>query len=345
MERLNLVDILGLKTNDRPPISGESTFDPIGLLSRYAPLATDVIHEESKLVSGPTDVGHSKVYYCDHEICNMMVKHDWPSVMAEYDNDCHFQYLEFAREIVVSMEISKLNNRGFVKSIGYVTVKNGLYLYQPKIDGVTLQIFIRTCSLEQFKDVMIKLMTRYWEMVEALDFCHYDLHTANVMVVKEGNEYEPVIIDFGSAHIKIPGSNIYLGDHWPELGRYDDKALWVYDMFKIWAFCRMYSDRTYLTELIEKIRVAKCLATRNMKCIKKDINDYATGQCRLIEENQESIDNINNWCLSVLRYFRSDMGELWLRIFRTLDKTWSCHVTKDGHEASFASFLDYVKSI
>src|SRR5690606_10476371 len=85
-------------------------------------------------------------------------------------------------------------------------------------------------------------------------FTHYDLHLLNIIVKKDphiihlpnGREietrYSPVIIDYGSVHVKIDG--IDYGRYLPE-GYIENEEFWAHDVFKILSM--VYDNTNYVT--------------------------------------------------------------------------------------------------
>ena len=206
-----------------------------------------------------------------HDIDNLEVlAKDDQSVVYQFDNivlkyiiDDNKSTTEgFYREIIIGLEINKLNNDSFVRTVGYYISnencyipkvdknKTCIYLYVKKVQGPTLTKFIPTASSVQFKDIMMKLLLAYKIAREKLDFCHYDLHSNNVIISNKNEELIPVIIDFGASHIKLKEGNI--GELWSKEGRYDGIALWVYDIFKIFAFCYQFSLHSHQQREIQK---------------------------------------------------------------------------------------------
>jgi hypothetical protein len=187
-------------------------------------------------------IGKEKVY----TIGNAVVKYLAYSPSDEEDEEKE----DFDREIVVGLEINKLRDPGFMKTMGYNASTQCIipgkemyplcdYLYLEKIEGVTLRHYLRynNCSLLQFKTIMRHVVKTYHKAYYTIDFTHYDFHDSNIIINLSGL---PVIIDFGTSHIRLPEGNIgdnYLGD-----GRYPDRSNWIHDFFKIMAFCALNTN-------------------------------------------------------------------------------------------------------
>lgn len=219
------------------------------LINLYPQLSEDDLHDIDDLEVLAKDE-QSVVYQFD----NIVLKYIIDDVKSITEG--------FYREIIIGLEINKLNNDSFVRTVGYYISnencyipkvdknKTCIYLYVKKVQGPTLTKFIPTASFVQFKDIMMKLLLAYKNAREKLDFCHYDLHSNNVIISNKNEELIPVIIDFGASHIKLKEGNI--GELWSKEGRYDGIALWVYDIFKIFAFCYQFSLDSYQQREIEQ---------------------------------------------------------------------------------------------
>lgn len=235
----------------------------------------------------------------------------------------------FNSEIIVGLEINRLNSDSFVRTIGYfvddkcripnLSSAACTYLYVKEVPGPTLSKFLITASLSQFRAIMTKFLTAYALAVKELDFCHYDLHTDNVIITTVGNELVPVIIDFGAAHIRIPGSDLHIGQNWPNQGRYNDRSLWIYDIFKIFGFCW-----------------SACITPSKMDPI----------TLQQFRGNYDMVLEIGNFCRKVLAYFHEDLRSHLLDVFEwTINPYWSASVTKEGEEASLEEFIAYYESL
>ncbi len=212
--------------------------DPGELIQLYPQLSESEIHDITALKRIPHD-SNSKVYKYDSTILKYMID----TIHTPEDTEA------FYREIIIGLELNKLNLKSFMRTAGYYVSTKGcaipklnlrddtvcIYLYLHEIRGPSLTKFLHTATLSQFQEIMTKLLADYKIAREHLDFCHYDLHPSNIIISKEGDALVPVIIDFGSSHINLPSGHI--GEYWPSQGRYNNTALWVYDMFKIFAYC------------------------------------------------------------------------------------------------------------
>lgn len=224
------------------------------IISQYPQLSSDQLHHIDRL--------------------EFMIRNDesvlykFDGIVLKYVTTDNKDVVEaFYREIITGLHINSLNLDNFAHTVGYyisdkcsipdVRIPRGcVYLYIKEIHGPTLMEFIPKSSLVQFKDVMIKLLDAYKIAHEELDFCHYYLHFKNVIISSKGDELIPVIIDFGASHIKLKdGTNI--GEYWPEQGRYNGTALWVYDLFKIFAFSWLHSLYEHLRRETEQEVVLK----------------------------------------------------------------------------------------
>lgn len=175
----------------------------------FPPLSEDMIHKIDEL----TYLAHgtnSVVYIFGQDIA---VKYAvWKTEKAK----------NLSREAIIGLELNKLNNPNFMRTIGYYIDnkcqikdlsekerKQGcIYLYLQKVAGPNLGIWIQTGSSIQFKNLFLKLLRSYEEALRKLDFTHYDLNTDNVIISAVGDTIQPVIIDFGMSHIKLANVDV-----------------------------------------------------------------------------------------------------------------------------------------
>lgn len=310
---------------DRPtvkPPNQNVVISANALIKAYSPLEESLIHDIERLddfVNQPDSV----LYKFGKTVLKFQ-QNDRPGVEL------------FNKEIIVGLELNRLNSDNFVRTIGYfiddrcripklVDADSCTYLYLREIPGPTLTKFLITASLPQFKAIMLKLLKGYAVAVTELDFCHYDLHSNNVIITTVGDELVPVIIDFGASHLRIfnkaIGEYVHVGEDWPEVGRYHDRSLWVYDIFKIFAFCWYRSSYSFKEE------------------------DEQTEQQR--RDNYNSLSQIAKFCRRVLSYFHRDVwGTSFLEYFkRTNNQHWSVSVTEEGEKASLQEFIRYYETL
>jgi hypothetical protein len=227
------------------------------LKSEWLPLEDKDMHDMDSIVLMNTDIGSILYKYG-----NIIMKHVIRNGNDEkYDQD----FKLFQNEILIGLEINKLQCENFVHTIGYASNLDNckipgldgyfksrpcLYLYVKEVKGPTMVNFLRTASLSQIKDILRKLSKGYKIALDALDFTHYDLHLSNIIISTNDNgELIPVIIDFGSSHIAIPEG--HLGERWTQECRYDDRSSWIMDWFKLLGYIYVYTDTdSYLNKRI-----------------------------------------------------------------------------------------------
>lgn len=215
---------------------------------------------------------------------------------------------DFYLEIIVGLELDKINLPNFVRTIGYYNDNNCkisdpslknlkdkgcTYLYLEKIEGILLRDFLKTSSLSQFKNILKDIIQAYKKAYDILDFSHGDFHDKNIIIK---SDLTPVIIDFEFSHIKIQNKN--LGQIEPMEGVYSDESNWIYDFFKLLCHC-WKSTITYSEE-------------------------------------------INNYCIQLLKYFHPDVSHNWLLEYQKFNRLFSSWLTEDGQKANFNDFIDYV---
>ena len=272
---------------ENPPdsISDEKILHPDVLINQYKEL-DDILHDQEKLL------------VLDEQYDSLVYKHDNLVLKFEIDEYIKDNNYAFYREIIIGLELNKLHNENFVKTIGYyrdekcrlssyLKNKQCVYLYLEFLPSITLKEYNKSATLSDFKSVMMKLLKSYIIAYERFEFCHYDLHHKNILILKDTNH--PVFIDFEAAHIKLKDGHI--GENWPEVGRYPNHAVWVYDFFKIFAFC--WRD-TYVKllekRIIDKYNKKIYKSTEGMAEYFSDVYSIHMGFDIIEDENGESND-------------------------------------------------------
>lgn len=197
------------------------------------------------------------------------------------------------------------------------------------IDGVTFKEFIKYCTVKEMIEVFIQVFESLYMGNMLIDFTHYDLHSANVVIKKldtpitinymARNDNLPmsietnilaVIIDYGSSHIKSPDPNIddrnnaplkNYGRNFLEVGISAKKSFWLHDVFKFVMFARLYYSKEARREsLLAKYKkeIGKFLSylrKHNIKYNKIDgTHKPTTKNVKLLQEHQEVINLLEN---------------------------------------------------
>lgn len=310
--------------------------DPRELIASYSQLSKTEIHDIKALKRISHDAS-STVYKYDSTILKYMID----TILTSEDTEA------FYREIIIGLELNKLNLKSFMRTIGYYVSEKGcsipglnlpddtvcIYLYVLEIQGPTLTRFLQTATLNQFKEIVTKLLADYKVALEQLDFCHYDFHPSNIIISKEGEFLIPVIIDFGSSHIKLPSGHI--GEYWPAQGRYKNVSLWVYDMFKIFAYCwqesvyssnKRWIERHYqksmndFTQAIDRVQYCTIPATKYRMAWNDESGLHAEGPVEFLErlerenvqwtDEERSLADLRKMPMETTRVREFEMSEL-----------------------------------
>lgn len=122
------------------------------------------------------------------------------------------------REYKVGVLANQVSSEHLVKTYGYVESGNGSRLVTGFVDGITLSKFLKRYDLDRCLPVIRHLMIILFYLQRKCGFCHYGLHSSNVMIVRlskpQTYEYRifdktysvttiycPVIIDLGRSYI------------------------------------------------------------------------------------------------------------------------------------------------
>ena len=279
----NLIKFENGFRSDTEAGSNVKVLNPNVLIKQYPQLPETTIHAINDIARLPGTADDSYIFmYRD-----ILLKFAIPGI-----NDID----SFQREIIIGLEINKLNNPGFVRTIGYYEDPNCkipildtqlqqqpcIYLYLEKISGPTMKKFIKTASLLQFKNVMSKLVHNYKVALDLCNYTHYDFHLSNLIISTVGEELMPVIIDFEASHISFLNGDI--GEDFTEVGRYPNESNWIYDFFKFLGFCWIETNEAYIiNNIVEAYENKKEQAIENigevyriyyMQRFNKDLDDH-----------------------------------------------------------------------
>lgn len=269
----------------------KDVLNPKEIIISYPQLSSDKIQNLDQMESLKDDV---------YEFDDIIIKNFTVYKQGSDEEDLS----NFYREIIIGLELNKLNLTNFVETIGYFEDDKCqlpdtsdddkcIYLYLKKIKGSTLRESLTTLSLIQFKDILIKLIFAYKQSLDKLDFTHYDLHDNNIIISIKDGELIPVIIDFGFSHIKLRKSN--LGEDFTDEGIYPDRSNWIYDFFKLLCFC--------------------------WKAV--------------------PLDDIGEYCILLLRFFNKDVSLGWLREYHDYNSFYSSWLTDEGKKINFNDFINF----
>lgn len=105
---------------------------------------------------------------------------------------------------------------------------NCSYVVYEYIPGMTLRDFILTTnSVQNLKSIYWEIFQALYEANKKIDFTHYDLHPLNVIVKDDGT---PVIIDYGSSHIKYEEKDY--GREFSQ-AKIINRSRWYHDVVKL----------------------------------------------------------------------------------------------------------------
>jgi tRNA A-37 threonylcarbamoyl transferase component Bud32 len=108
---------------------------------------------------------------------------------------------------------------------------NCTYTIYEYISGETVYLYLqKDISTKVLDSIYLQLIKSLHYAYKTIDFTHYDLHTLNVIIhtTKEGEIY-PVIIDYGSSHIKYKEK--HFGRSFNRARIYDT-SMWFHDIIK-----------------------------------------------------------------------------------------------------------------
>lgn len=131
------------------------------------------------------------------------------------------------RDFCVGISLNKLKCPFFVKTLACFDHKNEFHIVTEYVEGVNLKIFLQNkkTTFRWFLNIFFQILLGLEIAQDKLNFSHYDLHSDNVIVVKQhpkkthqvclhGHLYEiksshvPVMIDFGLSSVHVKGQTL-----------------------------------------------------------------------------------------------------------------------------------------
>lgn len=131
--------------------------------------------------------------------------------------------------------------------------KDELWLVTEFIKGKTLKEMLQsnTLSFQEFLEIFVQILIALETGQEKYRFCHYDLHTDNIIIAKNtkytcnifvydvnvNTKYRPVLIDYGMSSIS-PEKDVSIGQHKIEKNGIYHYLFPGYDAYVFLLFCR-----------------------------------------------------------------------------------------------------------
>lgn len=166
------------------------------------------------------------------------------------------------------------------------------YVVYELIEGVPLLEYIKSATEKSMKNILLSLFIGLNKAYNIIEFTHYDLHLENIMINNKG---DPIIIDYGSSHIKFGGINY--GRELME-GNIFNKPLWVHDILKLCLSIlyetdnEVYEQHAQYNWYIKSLR--KNIKDNNIKISKiKDLINHLEGKLDIQETKKERNLRIN----------------------------------------------------
>ncbi|CCV02511.1 Tyrosine kinase [Armadillidium vulgare iridescent virus] len=141
------------------------------------------------------------------------------------------------------------------------TMDDELWLVTEYINGKTLKAMLTEdlLSFKDFLDIFVQILIALEIGQEKYKFCHYDLHTDNIIIDKilgapyrahvfvydidVNSVYRPVLIDYGMSSIS-PEKNVSIGQHKIEKNGIFHYLFPGYDAYVFLLFCRDIANNT-----------------------------------------------------------------------------------------------------
>ena len=120
--------------------------------------------------------------------------------------------------------------------------KDKYILVTQYIEGITLLDYIHslTFNINEFEQIINKVLLTLDRLYKKYNFCHYDLHADNIMITKNNNIY---LLDFEYSYI----NHCVPTNHGAIYGIYNDKPNPSFDILKL---CMSLSDFTEFKDIV-----------------------------------------------------------------------------------------------
>jgi serine/threonine protein kinase len=221
------------------------------------------------------------------------------TISIDYHNDYFNQIIH--ETIIYIYGISQLDSVNFPK-FNWFLIENGtITLCVQYIKGITLAEYLKNATdITAIITIVKKILKALYYAHEKINFTHYDLHPSNILINESG---EPVIIDFGSSHIKFNGQD-YGREY---IGRICNTEMWFHDVIKIlfWVLISV-DDYYYYKILMYKIDEKMHTLKQNYEANPSDYNneqikEYAEKIKRYIDSKSDN--PLVTMLLQLLGYF------------------------------------------
>jgi tRNA A-37 threonylcarbamoyl transferase component Bud32 len=344
-------------------LPGNNVLSATQEIDNYTELNPNYYHQLSSLVRIPNVDDDSNVYFVGEDI-----------VLKYVTGEDEGTVEDFYREIIVGLEVNRLQSPNFIQTVGFVTSDECLvpgltdpgatciYLYLERIRGPTLAEYITVASYQNVVTVLLDLVKAYLPAYKYLGFTHYDLHLRNIMVKTVDGKDIPVFIDFGAAHISLPHGD--LGVRSILSARYNDRSMWTQDFFKVFGMLWTHTSLDLLNVLLKRVVLNVCEITgsklrkgekflafvermvKSRKQIPLNLVNYITELKSDIDKlSTDRMQALNQFAFEVLKYFNPDLSIRWLLEYWDLDPYWGSYPTPLGEREAFEPFLEYVSRL
>lgn len=238
----------------------------------------------------------------------------------------------------------------------YLPDKMCNYVLYEYIEGPEIKDFVLNHTANENIEILKQIIYGLYEANIHCGFTHYDLHEGNIIIkthpevlsisypssnMNISTKYIPVIIDYGSSHIKI--GNIDYGKIQVE-GNVDNREFWIHDIFKI--LMRLYG-------FVSKYEYNNLVKLRDNKYNSDKVKQKYDQQIRTLDiifmKNEYQLNLTSNYINLLLRYFTGEdmtyelyikyrvRSQLYFAVRRTLKF--------EKLRFSFIKFIEYIKNL
>lgn len=210
------------------------------------------------------------------------------------------------RDFCIGISLNKILNKApfFVRTLGCFEHKKHFYIATEFIDGINLKTYIqdKKSNFIGFLNIFFQILLGLEVAQEKLNFCHYDLHTDNVILVPQNqpfevslygqnyvvkHAYKPVMIDFGLSSIHTKGHT--LGQKSLETKGIYNYLSPGYDIYIFLLFCIDIAQSSNMsifngiTDLLTFFKIKTSLSidiltNNHIKCLKKGVSKLIPNQ-------------------------------------------------------------------
>jgi hypothetical protein len=145
-------------------------------------------------------------------------------------------------EVLVWRQLRTLNSKHFATILQYGRVHDRDVVVYDKITGIILKEYIIHCTYDQFRFIIMDILTILYEANTKIGFTHYDVHLANIIITPDN---VPVFIDYGLSYTTNDSRTGIIMPH----AKISKSTWWAHDIIKLMCCLILATDIDLIMEL------------------------------------------------------------------------------------------------